>query len=140
MPVSTALIRWSGGWHEYTLASSFNTFGRREAFLSLGAVQSVSEARRLTRQELEGEFGKIREQSTVEHRPANIAEVPYTGYKPGDRLPTPTYSGSTANRRVLSIAVTEDDDGVITFVPALGDRIVGVEEFQAEVIRANQQK
>jgi hypothetical protein len=134
MPVSVLLVRWNGGWHEYRHLASESLFGRSEAFLSLGAAQSVEEARRLARAELVNQFGKIREQITAEHRPEDVTKIPYVAYKPGDsKITAPNYLGVNEVYTVNSMTVTEDDDGVITFVPGIGDNILGVEEFQSEI-------
>lgn len=131
MPTSVLLVRWVGGWHEYRHLPSETAFGRSEAFLSLGAAQSVDEARRLADAELVNQFGKIREQITAEHRPEDITQIPYVAYKPGDsKITAPNYIGEDDVYEVNSMTVTEDDDGVITFVPGLGDNILGVGHFQ----------
>lgn len=134
MPTSVLLVRWTGGWHEYRHLASEAAFGRSEAFLSLGAAQSVEEARRLAKAELVNQFGKIREQITAEHRPEDLTQIPYVAYRPGDsKITSPNYAGTDDEYEVNSMTVTEDDDGVITFVPGLGDNILGVEEFQQEI-------
>lgn len=133
MPVSVLLIRWNGGWHEYVDLLAMDEFGRSEAFLSLGAVQSVPEVRRLGKAEIENQFGKIREQITAEHRPEDLTQIPYVAYKPGDsKITAPDFTGDTNEYEVNSMAVTEDDDGVLTFVPSIGDNILDAEEFQVE--------
>lgn len=133
MPTSVLLIRWNGGWHEYKSLTALSEFGRSEAFLSLGAVQSVPEARRLAKAEIENQFGKYREQITAEHRPEGLSQVPYVAYKPGDsKITAPTYTGGTDEYEVTSMTVSEDENGVVTFVPTIGDNILDVAEFQRE--------
>lgn len=134
MPTSVLLVRWNGGWHEVVSQSAELAYGRREGFLSLGAVQSVGEAVRLAEAELEDQFGKIRQQSTAEHRPADLTEVPYVGYKPSDLITTPDFNGTgTDVLPVQAMAVSEDAEGVVTFVPTLGDTILGIEDLQEAV-------
>lgn len=135
MPTSVLLIRWNGGWHEYVSLTAEAEFGRREAFLSLGAVQSVSEARRLAKAEIENQFGKIREQITAEHRPEDLSQIPYVAYRPGDsKITAPNFNGDDTQYDVNSMTVTEDDDGELTFVPSIGDNILDVAEFQREYV------
>lgn len=136
MPTSVLLIRWNGGWHEYVSLSAELEFGRSEAFLSLGAVQSVPEARRLAKAELDNQFAKIREQITAEHRPEDLSQIPYVAYKPGDsKITAPDFNGIDDEYEVASMTVTEDDDGVLTFVPTIGDNILDVSSFQQESVR-----
>lgn len=136
MPTSVLLIRWNGGWHEYVHLAAESEFGRSEAFLSLGAVQSVPEARRLAKAELDNQFAKVREQITAEHRPESLSQVPYVAYKPGDsKITAPDFNGDNDQYEVSSMTVTEDDDGVLTFVPTLGDNILDPESFQQEGIK-----
>lgn len=140
MPVSVLLVRWNGGWHEYVHLPSEVAFGRSEAFLSLGAVQSVPEARRLARAEIVNQFGKIREQITAEHRPEDLDQIPYVAYKPGNaKITAPNFTGSNDTYEVTSMTVTEDDEGELTFVPTIGDNILDVRELQRE-IRGSGQK
>lgn len=137
MPTSVLLVRWNGGWHEYVHLASEAEFGRSEAFLSLGAVQSIPETRRLAKSEIENQFGKIREQITAEHRPEDLTQIPYVAYKPGDsKIIAPNFTGTNDTYEVFSMTVTEDDNGELAFVPGLGDNILGVSEMQHEM-RAN---
>lgn len=131
MPTTVALVRWHGGWSEIEKTTAVTAFGVREGFLSYGAQQSVEEVLRLTEAELSTMFAKNREQMTVEHRPADLSEIPYVGgYIPSDRVVADDFDGDPVLFPVLSVAVTEDDDGVVTFVPVVGDIIDGIEWLQ----------
>lgn len=133
MPTSALLVRWNGGWHEVIRQLGVTLFGRREAFLSLGAVQSVGEAIRLAEAELRDQFAKTREQTTAEHAPVDLTEIPYVAYRPSDRITTENFVGGTAVYTVQAMTVSEDDDGEVTFQPTIGDTIIGVEELQREI-------
>lgn len=136
MPTSALLVRWNGGWHEVVDHAAVASFGRVEGFLSLGAVQSVGEAERLATAELDEQFAKIREQTTLEHRPEDLTQIPYVAYVPSDRITAPNFAGTADDYPVQSMSVAEDDDGVLSFTPTIGDTILGVEELQ-EQIRVN---
>lgn len=128
MPTTVALVRWYGGWTEIENDSGVTNFGRREGFFSYGAQQSVEEVTRLARAELSGMFAKNREQMTAEHRPATLSETPYVGgYKPSDRVISDDFDGTPTLFPVLSLAVTEDVEGQLSFVPSVGDIIDGVD-------------
>lgn len=136
MPTTVALCRWYGGWREVEDATGVATFGRRSALLSLGALHSIQEVDRVAGEELSSTFAKTREQQTVEHRPATVAERPYVGYRPGDWVTADDYGGTPTEFQALNLAIREDDDGQIQVVPALGDIITGIDELQGE-LRAN---
>lgn len=133
MPSSVLLVRWNGGWHEVKDLDAVSDFGRREAFLSLGAIQSVGEAERLAKAEIRDQFGKLREQTTAEHAPTDLTEIPYVAYRPFDKITSENFAGDTATYTVQSMTVSEDDDGEVTFVPTIGDTIIGIDELQREI-------
>lgn len=135
MPTTVALVRWNGGWTEVVHRSGLLEHGRSEGFLSLGAEQSEDEAERLARAELSGQFGKIREQVTAEHRPDGTNEMPFVAYRPGDKITAPNYYGMNDKYQVQSVTVNEDDEGVLSFVPSIGDTILDVEELNSAAYR-----
>jgi len=134
MPTTVMLCRWHHGWSEVENLAGTATFGRREAMLSLGAQQSIEEVVRLASAELSGLFAKHREQMTVEHRPATLAEMPYIGYIPSERIIADDFDGTPTSFVVSSMTVTEDEHGVVTFLPKVGDIILGVDEFHQALI------
>lgn len=133
MPTTVALVRWSGGWHEVVDAAGLAASGRKEAMLSLGAQQSIAEVERVAGRELSGAFARAREQLTAEHRPASVTERPYVGYQPSDMVTADNFDGTPTLFPVIGMAVSEDDDGQLTFVPAIGDVIVGIEDLQEQL-------
>lgn len=134
--ITVALIRWHGGWTAITAEGAISTFGVREGFLSYGAQQSIEEVVRLAAAELSGMFAKTRQQMTVEHRPMSLEETPYIGYLPAERVLADDFEGDATLFPVLSMGVTEDDDGNLSFVPVIGDIIDGIEDLQ-DIIRIN---
>lgn len=139
MPTTVFLCRWNRGWSEVSIPTRVTTYGRREAMLSLGAQQSIQEVVRLATAELSGLFAKNREQMTVEHHPQSLSETPYVGYKPSDRVTVDDFDGDSTTLQVLSMTVTEDDDGQLSFVPVIGDIIAGVEALQ-EALRVSAER
>jgi hypothetical protein len=131
MPTTAFLVRWHGGWREVTATTSYR---RTEAMLSLGALQSIQEVDRVAGAELDGQFARFREQVTLEHRPMTVAEAPYVEYRPGDTIWAPGFAAGTyAPYKVLGMSIREDDNGELEIVPTVGDRVVGIDELQAEL-------
>lgn len=124
MITTVMLVNWHHGWSEITYPTAILSFGRREARLDLGAQQSKQEVVRLANAELGGIFAKFREQITVEHRPKNLLETPYIGYIPTSIIYAENFSGDPTAFPVTSISVAEDENGQITFLPTLGDKIM----------------
>ena len=135
MPTTVFLCRWHGGWSEVSSPTGVATFGRIEAMLSLGAQHSLPEVIRIASAELSTTFAKDREQMTVRHRPASLAETPYSGgYIPSDTVEAEDFSGDPTNFDVVSLTVTEDDEtGQLDFTPIIGDLIPGIEELQEQM-------
>lgn len=136
MPTTVLLVRWNGGWHEVVDLDAETAYGRSEGFLSLGAVQSVGEAERLANAELTGQFGRIREQYSAEHAPVDLDEIPYVAYGPADRISAPAWDDTPTTVQVQEMTIAEDENGELTFRPTLGDRILGIDEVQRELLLA----
>lgn len=131
MPTNFLLLRWSEGWAELGDGPSVAAYGRKEGFLSLGAQQSIQEVYRQAEREL-AVSALIREQAAVVHYPQDLTETPWVAYLPGDQLTVDDFYGTATTPRVTSCALTEDEDGNLTFVPTLGDELIGLEEAGQE--------
>lgn len=127
MPINALLVRWQNGWREVTNPTSIATWGRREALLGLGAVDSPQEVDRVATQQLMI-FGDVRQEISADHRPMSVADRPYRAYTVGDTITVPAYGGGTINERVRSITGAEDDAGEVTYSPVLGDLILEEQE------------
>lgn len=128
------LVRWSGGWIERTDATSIAAHTRREALLSLGAQQSRDEAARVADRQLDV-FKDPRSQVTAGIEPADDTETPYIGFGPGDTVAVPGIDGTPTVERVRGINMVEDENGLITFVPELADKIAALEERHEEALK-----
>jgi hypothetical protein len=60
---------------------------------------------------------------TVGTDPVGAADAPYLGYQLGD-----TIIIDSVAERVVSISITEDDNGVLTFVPQLRNSLPEIQE------------
>jgi len=134
MPTNALLVRWSGGWHEVTDPASIAANGRREAMLSLGAVQSVGELERIAAKHLEL-FGRVRSQITADTEPIGDSDTPYWAYKPGDTITVPDADGTPVRERVVSMRVSVDQDGNLAFTPQLKDLVLEEEERFDQTIK-----
>lgn len=119
MAENAALIGYDGGWAERTDDAAIVANGRIEGFLALGAVTELGEAYRLADQHL-GEFSTAREQTDLGIEPATDADTPYVGYHGvADFV---TVNGDS--HEVLSMSVTETENGRAVFVATLNDDVV----------------
>lgn len=123
MPSNVMLVRWAGGWTEETNTAGVTAWGRREAMLSLGAVQSEVEAQRIAGRQL-NQFADVRVEITADVEPISSADTPYLAFRVGDTVTVPGFDGSATDERVRAITVSRDEDGVLSFVPELKDRIL----------------
>lgn len=136
MPSNALLIRWNGGWRERTSAASIAAYGRREALLGLGAVQSTSECDRIADEQL-AVYDDVREQITadLEPTPGEFVDMPYHNFLVGDTVTVPDSDGEDTVERVLAITVNEDENGELTFAPELKDVILSAAERLEQAVK-----
>jgi hypothetical protein len=134
MPVNALLVRWNGGWREVLAPNSIATFGRREALLGLGALQSPQEVDRVAGQQL-AIFGDNRMAIAADVNPIDQTDRPYRGWNVGDTVTVPAYAGGTISQRIRAITGAEDDNGEITYSPELGDLILEAQERELLAIK-----
>lgn len=134
MLANVLLVRWVGGWAESFDTTSIVANGRREATLSLGAVQSAEEADRIAFEQLRI-YANTRSQITADVEPASDADTPYLAYAVGDTITVPDEAGTPTAERVVAITVSEDEDGRITYAPELNDLILEAQERLTDRIR-----
>jgi len=127
VPINVVLVRYSGGWREVRNQPSIDVFGRREALLGLGAIDSREEIDRVAGMQL-AVFGDHRTAIAADHLPIGPADMPYRTYNVGDTIIVPDYGGGTIAQRVRSLSGSEDDNGEITYSPELGDLILEEQE------------
>lgn len=117
MITNSLLVLWHGGWRERTDFSAISAHVRVEGLLGLGSIQSPQEADRIADAQL-AIFATPQVEITVGTDPVGAADAPYLGYQLGD-----TVVIDSVAERVIGISVSEDDDGVLTFVPQLRDSL-----------------
>lgn len=118
-----ALVRWPGGWHEVTDASSISANGRSEGLLGLGVVQSIPELERVATGQLDV-YANPRETIAVDLVPVTESDTPYLSFLVGDTVTVPDSAGDDTTERVLALTVSEDENGAVFFVPELKDIIL----------------
>jgi hypothetical protein len=129
--INALLVRWSNGWHEIAVAPGAG--GRCEAMLGLGAVQSISELERVAGQQL-GIYAQTRVAIAADFTPRDATELPYLSYGVGDVITVPAMAGGTAQERLISLTVNEDDDGMVTFAPEMKDVLLSrAEKFDQAI-------
>lgn len=133
MPTNALLVRWHGGWREVLATASIGTYGRREALLGLGAVQSAAEVDRVAGQQL-AIYADVREEIATDLAPMGDDDTPFLSFRVGDHVTVPSRAGITAER-VQAITVSETDVGEITYAIDLKDVILGSQERTLEAIK-----
>lgn len=119
MTVTNAyLVRWAAGYIEVVDSASIAAHGRHEDFLSAGQAQSTAEAQRLALGLL-ARFAWPFEAVSAATEPIGDDDVPYSHYGPGDRILVPDSTATPRLCRVLGFTVTEDDEGIPIYSPAL---------------------
>lgn len=127
MPINVLMCRWVGGWREVRHEASIATYGRREAFLSLGALQSPQEVDRVAGEQL-AIFADPRTAIAADIEPMGVADRPYRAWNVGDTIQVPAYGGGVVSERVRSLTGAEDENGEVTYSPELGDLILETQE------------
>jgi hypothetical protein len=118
MPRNAILTRFKDGWVTRTNSSSISTYGRREGFLSVAAVEDETGANAAG----DGGLFQTANPSTsivLGIEPTGDADTPYLGYWPADSVTAPNESGTPTVYRCEGVTVSEDDDGQLSFVPEL---------------------
>jgi hypothetical protein len=116
--VNALLVRWANGYHETEDAASIAEHGRYEGFLSLGAVQSTDEVERIAAAYF-ARFAAPTVTTTVGVEPTGADDVPFADWSVADYVTAPNEDGDATSLRVLSLAVTEDDEGNPIYTPEL---------------------
>lgn len=122
MTTNALLVLWHGGWRERIDYANISTGVRVEGLLGLGSIQSPQEADRVADAQL-ALFSTPRVEITVGTDPIGAADAPYLGYQLGD-----TVVANNITERVVAISISEDDNGVLTFVPQLRDSLPDEQE------------
>jgi hypothetical protein len=134
MQANALLIRYFKGWAERTDTTSIASYGRKEALLGLGAIQTQTEAYVIADQQL-AVYKNIRTAIAADLQPVSTADTPYLAFGVGDTITAPDYDGSAVANRVMSITVTEDEDGNVTYAPEIKDVVLGAQERFAQNVK-----
>lgn len=118
--VNALLVRYARGFRRLSWAPSVAIHGRKEGFLSLGAIDSAAEVDRIA-SALFATMAFPVVTSTASLEPEGEADQPYTGFEVADRVTAPDEDGTPTSFRVRSLTVTEDNEGNPVFVPELRD-------------------
>lgn len=140
MPTTALLVRYNGGWTAVEDTAAVALYGRIEATLHLGAIQTEAEAVRVATREL-AYLTDVRTQFTVtqdDDTATTLANFPYLAYKPGDTFNVPDTDLTATAERVFAVTIEEDDNGELTAVPELKDLILdAAERFEQDIRKMN---
>lgn len=134
MITTALLVLWSRGWAQVVDAGAVATYGRREAMLGLGSVESVAELTRIGSEQLRL-YGRPMVEISADLQPMMpVADRPYRAFMVGDVVSTvPGPSGATSER-VVELTVQEDENGEVTYAPTFRDLIVEQQDaFQEQL-------
>jgi len=128
------LCRWTDGWREVKRQSSIDVIGRREAFLSLGAIETAEEVDRVANMQLDV-VANPRMAIATDLAPMGEADRPYFAFNVGDTIGVPDYGTGTITQRVRALTGSEDDNGEITYSPEWGDLILEEQERTLQAVK-----
>lgn len=134
MPINVLLCRWADGWREVVNQASIDKFGRREAMLGLGGLQSPAEVDRVAGMQL-AIFGDSRTAIAADLMWADTTDRPYRAFGVSDTITVPAYGGGMISQRVRAMTGSEDDNGEVTYSPELGDLILEEQERTLQAIK-----
>ena len=134
MATNVVLCRWAEGFHEVKNQASIDIYGRREALLSLDAIDVVEEVERVAKMQLEV-VAFPRTAIAADVAPIDRTDRPYFAWNVGDTITVPDYGTGIIAERVRSITGAEDDNGEITYAPELGDLILEEQERTLQAVK-----
>lgn len=111
------LIETPGGFLERTEGGSVSTYGRREAFLSLGNISDGDAIDRAASSVFASSADPAAEIGTRVLDKDGVR--PYVDWGVGDWVLAPDEDGELERHRVRALTVSEDDEGEPQFVPEL---------------------
>lgn len=122
------LLQYDGGWTRYVAHGSKDTYGEREAFVTLGYAKDDEDAERIIKKASDGiawavdragtgDIVKRKEIDTAGGMIAVQGARPFLDFVPGDTVKAPNKQGILKPHRVLMITATEDDDGRVSYDP-----------------------
>lgn len=128
MAVVTELaIRWAGGYTKVGDVAAQALWGVKQGFLQLGQVTELDEVTRIALVIL-GFQGDPKVATTLGVEPDGSGDEPYVDYQVGDTITAPDEDGATSVQRVVSLTVSEDDNGEVTYANELKASFVVQEE------------
>lgn len=128
MPVvNVLLVRWFGGYQEVANAASVTEHGRREALLTLGSVTTTEEVTRIA-DALLALTADPRVATEMGIDPTGDGDQPYVDFTLGMTITAPDEDGNETAQRVVSITVTEDENGEPSYATELKDTMQVLEE------------
>lgn len=135
MIATVLLVYWANGWAEVGDIGLIGTYGRREATLGLGAIQSIEEVNRICREQFRLYGEPLIEISVDLHPQMSVEDRPYRAFGVGDVVSTVPGPGGPTEERCLELTVQEDENGVVTYAPTFRDVIIEAQEAFQETLK-----
>lgn len=125
------LVRYDGGYTEVTDPASIAANGRYEAYLEIGGVQSLDDAKSIATIVMDATKGAQVSTAARVVPPAGAA-VPFIDFDPGDIISVPDETGAVADARVMGVTVSGDEENRAIFDIEFRNFVV---ERQSEIER-----
>lgn len=116
--VTLLLVRYDGGYFEVEDATAVAEWGRKEGYVQLGSVSDHDEADRIATAILAFQNAP-RVATTLGVEPTGAGDDPYADYEVGDTISAPDVGSGSASQRVMSLTVSEDANGDVSFANEL---------------------
>jgi len=131
---NTALVKYDGGWVEYSAPTSITNFGHREVLISLNSAADDETAAAIAGAHIERrkharkragaapEIDKNQDDQPTASVVLSPGAVPGIDYRAGTRLKVPSGTGVHAVQRIIGLTWAEDNEtGLITIDPEFAE-------------------
>jgi hypothetical protein len=132
--INDITAKYDGGWVDYEAAGSADTYGHREAGISLGSVADDETAEVIASAHVErrkharrraGHAAEVERDEDSQPTAALVASpgsVPFIHYGTGWSIKAPLHTGVQGKQRLLSLSFSEDNvTGEVSFDPEFGE-------------------
>ena len=125
--LNKALIRYAGGHTEREDTTSTGLYGVRGGYIEVGAIQGEAQAEKAALELMENRSAPAYAATGTLH-PRSDAATPYKAFQVADWVTAPDETDTPSLMRVLSVAMAEDENGIIDWPVRLRDQQLELEE------------
>lgn len=130
------LVQWSKGFVEVLDAAEITAFGSRVEDVFSTDADSLEDAERMGRIELDRRAQSARAAIVLGIEPVSAADAPYEAFQLGDTIVIPNEAGTgTETKQVLSISCQQDEEGYAIWTLEVGKRWMNKNREIGELLR-----